>query len=195
MRITPIFGLTALALLGCGGDTGHVSVSMTTGRSLTASMDSDAELDDQLLLHVVRTEVHVSGGDVLDEDGDGDIDADDEALAGDGGGGWVVISEEARDVDLRTLGGTAEEIATGTVATGQLNQIRLVLDGATLVNADGERDVTVPSGSRSGLKLIIAPPIDVVSGSTTAVTLTVDGSFEHEAGDQYILRPTVKLSP
>jgi hypothetical protein len=174
MRITPTIGITVLALVGCSKDPGTVSVSMSAGQSLMTSMTRQAQTStpaaDQLLLNVVRTEVHTSSA------------------------GWTIISEEARVVDLRTLEGTAEQIATGTVATGLLNQIRLVLDGATLVNADGEREVTVPSGSTSGLKLIIAPPIDVVSGSTTAVTLIVDGSFEHEAGDKYILRPVVKLS-
>jgi hypothetical protein len=181
MRITPILGITVLALVGCGKDRdgvspvrpARVSVSMSTGQALTTSMtqaQTSTPAADQLLLHVVRTEVHTASV------------------------GWTIISEAVRDVDLRSLSGTVEQIATGTVAFGSLNQIRLVLDGATLVNADGEREVTVPSGDVSGFKLILAPPIEVVSGSTTAVTLTVDGTFEHEAGDKYILRPVVKLS-
>jgi len=174
MRVIPFFGI--IAVLGCGEGRDRtaisleppvVSVSMSSSQALRAGTSSTA--GDQLLLHVVRTSVHTASV------------------------GWSIISETERDVDLRMLAGTVEEIATGTVASGQVNQIRLDLDGATLVNADtSTRAVTVPSDT---LKLIIAPPIDVVSGSTTAVSLIVDGSMEHLAGDKYILRPVVKLSP
>lgn len=173
MRFTPIFGI--IAVLGCDDhpDRGAigppvVSVSVSSSQALRAAATSSTA-GDQLLLHVVETSVHTTSA------------------------GWSIISTDARDVDLRMLAGTVEQIATGTVASGKVNQIRLALDGATLVNADGStREVTVPSDV---LKLIIAPPIAVVSGSTTAVTLVVDGTMEHEAGDKYMLRPVVKLSP
>jgi hypothetical protein len=148
--------------------------------------------DAPLLLHVVRTEVHVSGGADVDDGEDAeDEDADDL----DGDTGWTVVSDAPRDVDLVGLSGAPDEIADGPVPTGRLTQLRLVLDPAdpaTLVRDGDATAVDVPSGTDSGLKLRASPPIRLDRDDEVELTVRFDGVVERADG---VLRlsPTLEL--
>lgn len=152
----------------------------------------------QLLLHVVRTEVHVAGGaeslgdgddvppDAGEPDGADDVDADT---------GWTVVSDAPRDVDLIALAGGPDEIADGPVPAGRLTQLRLVLDAArpaTLVVDGDETAVEVPSGAESGLKLRASPPIRLAPDDEVELAVRFDGVVERADG-ALRLSPTLAL--
>lgn len=195
-----IVGSLSLSLVGCAGQA-DISLALGSTEELALSVEeaADAEAGAEgseaaLLLHVIRTEVHVAAAGGGDAEGEpADDAADDE---GGEGGGFVVLSEEARDVDLYALSGTAEELASGPVPAGRLTQIRLILDAdspATLVAGGEETAVSVPSGAQTGLKLYAAPPVVLEDGS--AVELGVEfGGLVGSDESGLVLTPALALT-
>lgn len=115
------------------------------------------------------------------------------------GGKWTTIGTPDRTVNLLTLtGGVFETLADGaTLPAGHYGQIRLMLGGGNTVKLlDGSvHDLTVPSGARSGLKLV--GDFDVQPGTAADVFIDIDARrsiFVHEAGStgEYILRPVIR---
>lgn len=160
--------------VGCGGGAG-VAVTMTSGNALASDVESMSTSDDDaLILHVVRTEIHLDGE----------------------GGGWTTLSTSARDINLLALAGTEAEIAAGEVPEGKIHQIRLVLaeeQNATLRLAGVEIAVDVPSGEQSGMKLNISPPVTITAEQEVTFNVEIDGALER-ASTRAKLRPTAKVS-
>lgn len=174
-----------LAAIGCAQAEVSLSLGSTESLALSAETAADETTEEgageaALVLHVVRTEVHVAAGEGDEEDE----------------GGFTVLSEEARDVDLLALRGTADEIAHGAVPAGRLTQIRLVLDAdqqATLIVDGEELPVQVPSASESGLKLYLAPPAELEGGDALELMVEATGTIAREDGS-LMLRPTLALT-
>lgn len=192
-------------LVGCAGQA-DISLALGTTDELALSIEENtdaaagAELPETaLLLHVLGTEVHVAplgAGNDANEASSDDGDAPGAEQAGGEGAGFVVLSEQARDLDLYALRGSAEEIASGAVPAGRLTQIRLILDAgqpATLV-VDGERTpVAVPSGAEAGLKLYAAPPVLIENGAEVNLGVNFGGLVERGAGG-LVLSPALALT-
>jgi len=113
--------------------------------------------------------------------------------------GWITLGKPDVTVDLLKLrnGVAATLVKDAVLAPGRYGQMRLLLgDGNTVVLEDGSvHDLTVPSGMRSGLKLIVH--FDVAAGETRDVFIDFDAHrsiFVHRTGasDKYILRPTIR---
>lgn len=113
--------------------------------------------------------------------------------------GWLVLGRPDVTVNLLALqNGVASTLVKDAVlAPGRYGQMRLLLgDGNTVkLQDDSVHDLTVPSGMRSGLKLIVH--FDVAAGETRDVFIDFDAHrsiFVHRTGasDKYILRPTIR---
>nr|MBA3673596.1 DUF4382 domain-containing protein [Chitinophagaceae bacterium] len=107
--------------------------------------------------------------------------------------GWVTLATNAKVYDLLKLqNGVDTLLATGTVQTGIVKEIRLVLGSNNTVVVGGvSYPLTIPSGSDSGLKLKVDKELHA-----TLETLIVDFdaalSIKLEPGG-YKLRPVLKI--
>lgn len=110
-----------------------------------------------------------------------------------GAGGWLVLDDSLRSVDLLSLqDGVVEELALSDLEAGSYQQIRLHLADAWVV-VDGEtHPLDVPSGTTSGLKL--GHGFEVADCGTTVLVLDWDVGAHLTSGPQgYKLRPVVDL--
>jgi hypothetical protein len=114
----------------------------------------------------------------------------------DGDAGIVTISENPGEIDVLTLqNGVVHELGDAVVPDGSYSQIRLIVESATLFFGPDEfYDVKVPSGSESGLKILVDPPIVADDGSLHEVIVDFDvlrAVVETPPGSgNYLLKPT-----
>lgn len=117
-----------------------------------------------------------------------------------GDGGWTTLGEPNQTYDLLSLtnGVVATLVDSKGIQAGHYEQLRLVLgDGNTIKLADGSvAELIVPSGLRSGIKLLL--DLDVAAGTTRDVV--VDFEADHSvqvvqtgSSTKYILRPTIHV--
>ncbi len=107
--------------------------------------------------------------------------------------GWVSLATNAKVYNLLKLqNGVDTLLATGTVPTGMVKEIRLILGSNNTVVVGGvSYPLTIPSGSESGLKIKVDKALNA-----TLETLIVDFdaalSIKLEPGG-YKLRPVLKI--
>ena len=107
--------------------------------------------------------------------------------------GWVSLGTNARIYNLLGLqNGVDTLLATGTVATGMVKEIRLILGNNNTVVVGGVTyPLTIPSGSESGLKIKVDKNV-----SSPLETLLVDFdaalSIKSEPNG-YKLRPVLRI--
>ena len=94
------------------------------------------------------------------------------------GNPFLILSEEDFVYNLLELqNGITTELVEIEVPTGDYDLVRLYVDSAGIELKDQtEYDLKVPSGSETGIKIIIDPPITVVGGLTTELILDFDVS-------------------
>lgn len=206
---TPIFATTLFSLLisgwaasGCSGsDKAVVEVGITSNAqalATTTSAGTPAEAgtaNGSLLVTVTKVSVHVAGGDDDDKgapeaepksDADGD-DAD--------GGGWQVVFEGSKQVNLRDAVASEAFLAEQSIPAGKITQIRLLLaDDAVVVDGERSAPVTCSSCSTSGLKIVTSGKLVVPEGGKVHITLDFDqqASLSGDASG-YRLSPVVRL--
>jgi hypothetical protein len=156
--------LALAALAGCGGG--------GEGRVNVRLVDGPGDYQ-EINLHVLRVELH-------------------------GTGGWRTLGSPDVTVDLLSLrnGVVATLVDGATVPAGTYTQLRLVLgEGSTVRLADGTlHDLVVPSGQRSGAKLLAR--FTVEPDTTRDVFVDFDGAHSimlHRTGasEKYVLRPVI----
>lgn len=113
--------------------------------------------------------------------------------------GWeslVDINTGVYDL-LELTGGASVVLAENEIASGELEQIRLVLGDNNTVVIDGEElPLTTPSAQQSGLKIDLDDS-DLLPGFTYEIILDFDAEKSVvKAGEsgQYILKPVIKAS-
>ena len=94
------------------------------------------------------------------------------------GAEFITLSEEPMEIDLLTLSnGITEQLASVDLDPGEYDMIRMhVVDSKVILKDNSEFSLKVPSGSSSGLKVMIDPSISVSSGETVDVLLDFDVS-------------------
>jgi hypothetical protein len=97
---------------------------------------------------------------------------------GDDAGGFLVLGDELRTVNLLDLrNGVTTLLVEAEVPAGTIDQLRLRVVDAGVTLTDGrEFPLEVPSGETSGLKADADPPIVVAGGLTADLLLDVDVS-------------------
>ena len=175
--ITPVLVCTAIlcvfTLMGCSDDDG---TSPSTG-TVTIHMTDAPAIDNVDAINLNITEVSIKqSGDQSDQ-------------------GWDVLRTDSMSVNLLNLqNGVFTTLATGRVAAGTYQQVRLKLGaGSTIVVGGITHPITVPSGMQSGLKLV--GPFNVPSGSGVDLALDFDASRSvHETGSGvFIMNPVVHV--
>lgn len=122
---------------------------------------------------------------------------------GTGGGVVTVYDGEPLTFDILALtNGTTEDLGgADEVPDGTYDQVRFIVDGATLSFCDDAVepacevfDVFVPSGAQTGLKVNVQPPLVLADGANQ--TLVVDFDVERAivetppGSGNYLLKPT-----
>jgi hypothetical protein len=147
--ITYLLLVPMLGALACRDSMGSAGTGTVTVKI------SDAPSDDFLTAVVYVSEISITGS------GTGSTDQ--------------IVSSAKQSFDLLTLqGGVTASAGSASVPTGTYNQIRLLVDSArvTLKSghtfADGSTTarLNVPSGSQTGIKVNLSPPVEVVEGET-----------------------------
>ena len=109
--------------------------------------------------------------------------------------GWEVLRTDSMNVDLIHLqNGVFTTLATGRVASGPYQQVRLKLGAGSTVVVNGiTHPLTVPSGMQSGLKLV--GPFTVPGGGGVDVALDFDASRSIilTGSGTYMLKPVVHV--
>jgi len=175
-HITTTLACTAVlclfTILGCSDDetspsTGTVAIHMTDAPAV--------EGVDAVNLNIIQVSIKASG------------DESDQ--------GWEVLRADSMNVDLLNLqNGVFTTLATGRVASGPYEQVRLKLgEGSTVVVNGVTYPITVPSGMQSGLKLV--GPFTVPGGSGVDVALDFDASRSIilTGSGTYMLKPVVHV--
>lgn len=180
--------LSAVLLAACGGgSSGGDSGTLTT--SLT-----DASTDEYRAVYVTidRVEVHPDN-------------ADD--------GMWEIVAEPGKTYNLLELvNGVRETLGVASLATGHYTQMRLIIgqepdDGLNLfsrqhqhanyivdMDDDEIHELTVPSGSQTGLKIVNG--FDIGAGQVTELVLDFDAMrsvVKAGSSGTYNLKPVVKV--
>jgi Domain of unknown function (DUF4382) len=115
----------------------------------------------------------------------------DDSLSNDG---WITLATNAKIYNLLVLqNGIDTVLATGTLPTGVVKEIRLVLGSNNSVKDNGVvYPLTIPSGSESGLKIKVSKKL-----GATLETLIIDFdaalSVKKEGTGDYKLRPVLKI--
>ncbi len=159
---------TVLVITGCSKSTqpqhGTVRVSLT---------DAPADYDSVILV-IREVAVHLAGPD---------------------GTGWTSFVPDSSRYDLlRLRNGVFAELGSMLVQPGQYTQVRLLLDpGSYIVENGVRRDIEIPSGLQTGLKLV--GNFDVPSGMTVELGIDFDAerSFVETGSGKLLLKPVVKV--
>jgi len=112
-------------------------------------------------------------------------------VTGGGTAGWAVVLSQSKTFDLMDLKeqGIKAFLGNTTLGAGKYTQIRLMISSANLEISGVKQALKTPSNT---LKLI--KPFTVSSGKTTTLTLDFDAEASvHQAGSQYIMKPTIKV--
>lgn len=108
--------------------------------------------------------------------------------------GWVDLTTNAGIYDLLGLqNGVDTLLATGTIPSNSVQEIRLVLGTANTIVVNGvSYPLTIPSGSESGLKIKVNKQLN---GPLDSLLIDFDAALSiHQVGNgDYKLKPVLKI--
>jgi len=117
------------------------------------------------------------------------------------GRSWITVWEGRQTINLLELrDGKTEDLPEAEVPAGTYNMIRMKIDSASVKYTNGaEVTLTVPSGARTGIKIILRPPLEVSGGDLAEVLLDFDvsksfimrGKWRHNFPG-FIFRPVIR---
>jgi hypothetical protein len=110
-------------------------------------------------------------------------------VTGGGDAGWKILTNQSKTFDLIAIKGVSAMLGSINLDVGKYTQIRLYLTNATVTINGVKQSLKIPSGV---LKLV--HPFTIKDGDTLTLTLDFDAEKSvHQAGTQYIMRPTIKI--
>ena len=111
---------------------------------------------------------------------------------------WITVNLDTMTVNLLEFSnGRTVEIGSADVPVGQYTQIRIKIIAAEVVVDGQTKEMKVPSGAQSGLKL--GPPFTVAEGSTMELMLDFDANRSvvvtgpPDNPKKYLLKPRLRL--
>lgn len=139
--------------------------------------------------------------DTADEDNEGEGNEEEEddssgRISDDDEGGWNVVEIEPMVYDLLELNNGAQALlAEVEVEAGELQGVRVILGSDNKVVVDGDTiDLTVPSGSKSGLKVKVKSDLEGGEDYEVVVDFDAQKSIVHTGSDKYLLKPVIRVS-
>ena len=98
--------------------------------------------------------------------------------------GWQTVATPNDTIDLLAFqGGATLTIGSATLATGTYSGFRLIIDPSKswirlksggVLSGTSSPNVTFPSASRSGIKIVLATPITIAADDTTTMVVDFD---------------------
>jgi hypothetical protein len=179
MRSTLTFAFASVALGVAVACSSSDSTSPTSGNgSLVVKLTDAPFLTDSLKsvdIFVVRVEGRASAADSSEADSN---------LENGASGGWKVLASPNASYNLLELqNGVTTTLGETPLPAGAYNGFRFIIDpsksGVTLKNGktltgSTSPSVTFPSGSKSGIKVNLDKPVQIVGGATTTLVMDFD---------------------
>ncbi len=156
-----------------GGCSKSVNPESGEGEIKMNLIDSPAGFD-QVNIVVTRVEVHKAGSDTAS--------------------GWTVVNNNPATHNLLALrNGASAILGTSKLTVGRYTQIRLMIGSGSNVVVDGvTRNLTIPSGVQTGVKLVHG--FEIEADKLYELTLDFDAARSiNVAGTQYMLKPTIRV--
>ncbi|MET0391440.1 MAG: DUF4382 domain-containing protein [Polyangiales bacterium] len=155
-------------------------------------MLTDAPIDaERVLVEICGIRVQSRSG--VDDAG---VDAQEDASAPEASrdNGWLSVSDRCQSLDLLQLrDGLTAELGLSALPAGDYGQIRLEVKQASIV-VDGETfAMTIPSGARSGIKIIHGFTVEPAVLTTLALDFDAERSVHHAPGRGYMMSPVIAL--
>lgn len=123
------------------------------------------------------------------------VEVNQSADASENSSGWVVINDKEQTYNLLDLrNGANAVLGENSLKAGHYSQVRLILGTGSNVVMNGIRyDLTVPSGTQTGIKLVHG--FDVQANSQFLLTLdfNVNQSILVTGSGKFMLKPTIKV--
>ncbi len=161
MKNLLVAGLASLIVLSTSCEKKENQSSQGNGRLKVSITDSPLPLDfiESATVTVIQGKIRSTGSE------------DQEAA-------FNTFFEDTATFDLMDLqNGVTSELADIEIPAGSYDEVRLIVSSASITLKDGAvYDVKVPSGSSSGLKIKVHPPIVVEGGLTSELVLDFDVS-------------------
>lgn len=105
------------------------------------------------------------------------------------GEGWFTVVDEAKTFDLIEIEDVKEFLGDKDLTVGKYTQVRLSVDSVKLMISGEVKSLKIPSG-----RIKIISNFNIKEGETTTITLDFDAQKSvHQAGDRYIMKPTIKV--
>jgi hypothetical protein len=162
----------ALAIIGCGGSGNDTSTTGSTsgarGTLAVRLADAPDPSISALNITVNRVEANIDGQ-------------------------WVSIPVSETTVDLLDLVQNDILLASGSVPTGTYNQVRVFVTNATVTDADGTHDVTIPSAEQTGIKLNVNYTINANEVTALLLDFNVGKSLIKTGNGTYKLQPVIPV--
>ena len=105
------------------------------------------------------------------------------------GSGWFTVADQEQTFDLVQIKDVKEFLGSTELETGRYTQIRLKVSTATATIDGIPVDLKIPSGN-----VKLTKGFTIEANQTVTLTLDFDAQQSiHQAGNQYIMRPTIKI--
>ena len=207
MRTSLVVLLFSVLAVSCGGS--NTGMGMGMGQLKVSLTDAPSDLANVSQVNVTFDEIRVHD-DASKSSPDGGAPDAGASEDGSNGSGWIVLCTDTKTIDLISLTGgrftplCSQAAADGgieevpvVVPAGNISQVRLHLVRAQLVFNDGtpSTDVTVPSGTTSGLKIDVNQPVP--QGGVLEIKLDFDAAQSiHKTGNgKYMMQPVIRVVP
>ena len=113
------------------------------------------------------------------------------------GEGIETIVDEPQTFELLSLAGAEALLGTAGVTPGHYEQIRLIVDSATITTPEGTFPLEIPSGEQTGIKLVC--DFDVLEGQIIVLVLDFDAAKSVHAtppgSNNWQLQPVIHVIP
>ncbi len=117
------------------------------------------------------------------------------------GGQWITVWEGEQTINLLELrDGKTEDLPEAEIPAGTYNIIRLRIDSASVKYANGvEVTLSVPEQARTGIQIVLRPPLEVEGGTLAEILLDFDVSRSfvmrgrwHQNFPGFAFRPVIR---
>ncbi len=117
------------------------------------------------------------------------------------GKSWITVWEGRQTINLLELrDGKTEDLPEAEIPAGTYNLIRMRIDSASVKYTNGVQvSLKVPSGARTGIKIVLHPPLEVSGGELSEILLDFDVSKSfvmrgkwHHNFPGFIFRPVIR---
>ena len=109
-------------------------------------------------------------------------------------GSWVPVTSNAPAFSGNLLNLATSDTLLGTTSlpTGHYTQVRIFVSSATVTDSTGTHNATIPSGSQTGLKVLVDYDINANNVTTVLLDFDVDHSLTQTGAGAYTLKPVVR---